>query len=328
VKIDVSSWAQPLSRADFQSYYSAQRIQPWRRLSVVLSILVLMGLAVAAFDLAVLPHIMEESFRLAVFVASTVVLPVIVAGIIWAPRNMMRNVRLWKVCRANGLTFQEQVQNTRLAGAPFASGRHSLTRPMISNKEATVGWHQINNDGNDNKVRIYRPFTFGAARLPRQVPHIVLKNRVSDVVLMPQLAGAVKLELEGDFSETFLLYCPTGYEIDALQIFTPDVMAACLDLAGDAEIELVGEWLFVYTRSAAPFKDPVKLFALFKVMGALESRFSNQVESYEDDRAVENGGMTPRRRLHFKSRSKASVAVGTVLLIAYGISLALRLFGS
>lgn len=46
------------------------------------------------------------------------------------------------------------------------------------------------------------------------------------------------LSLEGDFDRYFTPYCPKQYERDALSVFTPDLMALCIDEAAPFDIEI------------------------------------------------------------------------------------------
>ncbi|MDQ1114153.1 hypothetical protein QE406_000162 [Microbacterium testaceum] len=60
--------------------------------------------------------------------------------------------------------------------------------------------------------------------LRRPLPHIIVRaarrgTRAFAVAAVPD--SAQRLSLEGDFDEHFDLYCPEGYEADALYLFTP-----------------------------------------------------------------------------------------------------------
>jgi hypothetical protein len=48
------------------------------------------------------------------------------------------------------------------------------------------------------------------------------------------------LKLEGDFNQYFDLYVPTQYEQEALEVFTPVVMAAFIDTAQNYDLEITG----------------------------------------------------------------------------------------
>jgi hypothetical protein len=136
-------------------------------------------------------------------------------------------------------------------------------------------------------------------------------------VRLSEASNVAKLQLEGNFSDTFILYCPPGYERDALYIFTPEVMAACLDLAGDAEIELVDDNLFLYTRSGAALQDPVELAAFLGLARRLTARFHKQTDAYQDERATDPARVASRaRRLNLNGLHWVSFLITAGLAVA------------
>lgn len=56
-----------------------------------------------------------------------------------------------------------------------------------------------------------------------------------------QLDSSRALKLEGDFNKHFALYIPREYEIEALQIFTPDVMLELIETSKQFELEIIGQ---------------------------------------------------------------------------------------
>jgi hypothetical protein len=123
---------------------------------------------------------------------------------------------------------------------------------------------------------------YAAVRLPRTLPRILLKSRApggSTLTGDPQQV----LPLEGDWGRHFTLYCPSGYERDALQIMTPDVMASMIDGAGEWSAETEGAWLLFTT--SRPFlranaDDYERAFRLVEVA----RQFHEQAEHYSDAR--------------------------------------------
>jgi hypothetical protein len=85
-------------------------------------------------------------------------------------------------------------------------------------------------------------FNFARFRLGKSVPHLVLDSKFSAL----QIKGERELKLEGNFQDHFTLYIPEGFHIDALQIFTPDVMSKLLDQEGKYDLELIGDDLYIY----------------------------------------------------------------------------------
>jgi len=67
-------------------------------------------------------------------------------------------------------------------------------------------------------------------------------------------SGKEMVKLEGDFNKYFSLSIPRGYEVEALEIFTPDVMAELIDKAKGFSLEIVNGHLFIYDRAVVGTK--------------------------------------------------------------------------
>lgn len=92
---------------------------------------------------------------------------------------------------------------------------------------------------------------FLALALPQKLPNILLQAvpggpRLGTAVAVPAGIDPDQfLSLEGDFDRYFRLYCPPGYERDALYLFTPDIMALFIDHAHGCSVEIIDNWLIV-----------------------------------------------------------------------------------
>ena len=101
----------------------------------------------------------------------------------------------------------------------------------VGNLHGTVGGSQVRKEGawtvtTSLSTTFQRSYGYVAIQLDTALPHLVLDGRRNNGRLggssipMP-IAGGQTLSLEGDFNEYFTLHCPTGYERDALYVFTP-----------------------------------------------------------------------------------------------------------
>ena len=119
------------------------------------------------------------------------------------------------------------------------------------------------------------------------LPHIVLdatsNNGLFGSNLPSTFARSQRLSLEGDFDRYFSLYCPEGYETDALYLFTPDIMARFIDNAAALDVEIVDDWLFLYTKRDAVTLDPAGWAWLFSAVAATLDKLA-QWERWRDDR--------------------------------------------
>ncbi|MGO2519117.1 MAG: hypothetical protein ACTH8F_03255, partial [Microbacterium sp.] len=131
-----------------------------------------------------------------------------------------------------------------------------------------------------------------AVKLDVPLPNIVLDalgNNGFGTNLPASFRKDQALSLEGDFNKYFTLYCPEGYEQDALYLFTPDIMARFIDNAAELDVEIVDDWLFLYTKRSASTLDPATWAWLFNVVGALITKF-DQWARWRDDRLLEQQG--------------------------------------
>ena len=125
-----------------------------------------------------------------------------------------------------------------------------------------------------------------AVKLDVPLPNIVLDAKGNNGFgsnLPASFDRAQRLSLEGDFDEYFTLYCPEGYERDALYLFTPDIMARFIDNAAELDVEIVDDWMFLYTRRKVSTLDPATWAWLFGVVGALITKL-DQWARWRDER--------------------------------------------
>ncbi|GAB3156891.1 hypothetical protein GCM10027058_31330 [Microbacterium neimengense] len=128
--------------------------------------------------------------------------------------------------------------------------------------------------------------------------------------------GEQKLSLEGDFDRTFTLYCPRGYETDALYIFTPDLMALMIDLASDCEAELVDGWLVLYSGRPWRLSTPRGFARLISLVDLVGRKMRDRTELYRDGHA--DAGTTiaiPGRRL--RARPSWGAVASTIVPAAF-----------
>lgn len=124
-------------------------------------------------------------------------------------------------------------------------------------------------------------------RLDAPLPHIVLDSVSDNSLFGTNLPIGYerdqRLSLEGDFDRHFALYCPQGYEADALYLFTPDVMARFIDHASALNVEIVDDWVFLYAAEDLSALDPKTWEWLFSSVDALLGRL-DQWERWRDER--------------------------------------------
>ncbi len=165
------------------------------------------------------------------------------ALIVKAYRNGgVRWYRLDQFARANGMTWYPQASNPPLPGMIFSLGSSRTATDILRGEQPRlVEFGNYRYTTGSGKNRTTHRWGYVAIRLGTPLPHIVLDAEGNNTFLGTNLPQTFdkhqRLSLEGDFDKYFSLYCPEGYEQDALYLFTPDIMARFIDNAALAKIE-------------------------------------------------------------------------------------------
>ncbi len=231
-----------------------------------------------------------------------------------------RWLRLDRFARANGFTFSPESPNPGYPGAIFQLGdSRKATEHFRTVEGRFLDFGNYQYTTGSGKNRTTRVWGFLAIELDRKLPHMVLDSKANNGLFggsnLPATFDKDQiLSLEGDFDRFFALYCPKEYERDALYVFTPDLMALLIDNAAPFDVEIIDDWMFVYSSSAFPVAQPAVYQRLLRIVETVGAKTLTQTDRYQDDRAaapfaanvVAPGG----------TRLKRGVSVGAIILIA------------
>ncbi len=206
--------------------------------------------------------------------------------------------RLDRFARANGMSWHPVSPAPPLPGMIFAQGSGRQATDVVRGtvpRFVEFGNHQYTTGSGKNQTT--HRWGYVAVKLTSPLPHIVLDATSNNALFGSNLPTSFdrgqRLRLEGDFDRHFALYCPKGYEPDALYLFTPDIMARFIDHAAALDVEIVDDWLFLYAKRDFSTLDPATWSWLFSIVGALIDKFA-QWERWRDDRL---GGGAPVDRV-------------------------------
>ncbi|MFK4788287.1 hypothetical protein [Microbacterium sp. ZW T5_56] len=166
-------------------------------------------------------------------------------------QRLIRRARTVLLARENGWDFELET----LAIPPARSMKVGTERKVLDlvrlrrAPRIELGVFQTKVDAGRSTAIVRQDYL--ALALPQKLPNILLQAMPSG----PRLGNAIAvptgidpdqfLSLEGDFDRYFRLYCPPGYERDALYLFTPDIMALFIDHAHGCSVEIIDNWLIV-----------------------------------------------------------------------------------
>ena len=199
-------------------------------------------------------------------------------------------MRLTQFATDNGLRFRTRSPNPSYQGMIFHVGDSRFAYNhlnSITGRFFDVGSFQYGTGS--GKSREIHKWGFIALQLDRRLPNMVLDAKANNGIfgmsnLPVTLSKDQILSLEGDFNEHFTLYCPKEYETDALYVFTPDLMALLIDDADAFDVEIVDDWMFVYSRAPFTLLNPAMMARIFSIIGTVGTKTVTQTENYHDDR--------------------------------------------
>lgn len=196
----------------------------------------------------------------------------------------------WRAAAADrGYRFTPKSSGLGLPGLLFRAGEKTAMVDVVdalASSEPFLAGTLTGQYASDSSIPRVLASSFVAIPLRRHVPNIVLLGRGLGMLKLAGvgLAGRQRLSLEGDFDKTFTLYCPEGYERDALEIFTPNLMQRLMDTTGGCDVELVDDWMFVYSRPGR-YHSADALAAVEQATQLVQSTVERQTSRYTDERA-------------------------------------------
>ncbi len=224
-------------------------------------------------------------------------------------------LRMDRFARQNGMRFSPIDAQPSYPGAIFQLGS---SRQSVDHVVSTTG--RFFDFGNyryttgSGKNRSTRTWGFLAFNLDRKLPHMVLDSKANNGFFGSNLPAAFDkdqvLSLEGDFDRYFTLYCPQQYERDALYVFTPDLMALLIDEAAPFDVEIVDDWMFVYSNAAFRTGDANLYARLFRIIDTVGAKTLTQTDRYVDTRV---GDFSANIVAPQGARLKRGVSVGAIV---------------
>ncbi|HEV7740911.1 MAG TPA: hypothetical protein VGO65_00690 [Pseudolysinimonas sp.] len=256
------------------------------------------------------------------------VIAVVAFGIVKGVGSFSRRWELWarmdRFARANGMTFSPVDGDPSYPGAIFQIGD---TRQAVDHLRSVDGrFFDLGNyryTTGSGKNRSTRTWGFLAFNLDRRLPNMMLDSKANNgffgTNLPATFAKGQILHLEGDFDTFFTLYCPKEYERDALYVFTPDLMALLIDEAAPFDVEIIDDWMFVYSNTGFTTGDPALYARLFRIIDTVGAKTLTQTDRYVDEHVgdfaanvVAPQGARLKRRV-----SAGAIVVGVFVVILW-----------
>lgn len=257
------------------------------------------------------------------FVILSLVAVVVIRSILQWGGRWEKWMRLSRFAEANGMEYRPSIPNPWYTGVIFGRGSaRSAYDSIMRTGDRAVHIGNFRYTTGSGKNRTTHHWGFMSLALDRALPHMMLDSTANNGLfgttnLPTSFRRDQALSLEGDFDKYFTLYCPREYERDALYVFTPDLMALLIDEAAPFDVEIVDEWMFVY--SSKPF-DPLSRLnyeRLFRIVRTVGAKTLSQTDRYRDERvgSFEANMVAPQGR-----RLKSGVpVVAVVVMVAFAV---------
>jgi hypothetical protein len=205
-----------------------------------------------------------------------------------------RWVRLERFATANGLRFDPATRVATGPGMLVTAGRDATVRDAIIadvlDRGHGAAFARVSNlQYTIDLGRFEKTVRWGVIelRLGTSLPHIVLDAKGNDTAfgstLPRRMSSDQRLSLGAEFDRRFTLYCPAGYETEALRLFTPDIMARFIDRAAACDVEIVDDRMLLYVRGGLVEADPVAWAWIDETVSALVDRVGRW-ERWRDER--------------------------------------------
>ncbi len=261
---------------------------------VSLVLIIIVGLLALSFFLSAFSNIFPGGSTIAVLIATMVV----ASGVMVAFRlggghaTWARLVRLSRFTQANNLSFKANGVVPDYPGAIFGIGSARRVPERISRaSRPSIDLGNLNYTTGSGKNRTVHRWGYLAIKLDRMLPNMVLDAKSNNFFgsnLPIKFSRSQVLSLEGDFDKYFTLYCPREYERDALYVFTPDLMARLIDEAAQFDVEIVDDWMFVYSSRPFDLINATTIARVFRIVDTVGDKTVDRTERYADERVVDD----------------------------------------
>jgi len=174
------------------------------------------------------------------------------------------------------------------------------------------------------------PYTYICIQLTKQLPHMLLDNKANDAGFIKKYSNTALafnqdqvLSLEGDFNRYFTLYAPKGYEQDALYIFSPDFIRLLVDRVKDADVELIGNRLYIYKRGYMPLNE-AGISPILELINLIGTKAIAQTKNYSETQALPDAPLPVLKKKPFIVAHVGQIIFGTLGAVLLLVSITVQ----
>ena len=188
---------------------------------------------------------------------------------------------------ANSFTYSAKGDMGGLDGVQFKIGYSKSVNNVVSGnfENCPISLFDYKYTVGAGKSSTTYSCTIFKLQFDTRMPDMLLRNNRHDFgELFP---GKINLKLEGDFNKYFTLSVPAGFEVEALEVFTPDVMAELIEKAQSFSLEIIDDHMFICAyQTIASKKDLYAFYNLaeyiVKKLGPVLARMKSSAAAMQD----------------------------------------------
>ena len=188
----------------------------------------------------------------------------------------------------NGFDYKEKLSLDSVRGNIFNFGHSKTISHAISGNHNNQNIRLFNYQARTGHGRNQRTYFFTVFEIffeKNDFPSIILKakRRWTDTFQPALKKDTKEIKIEDEFRESFNLFCADGYEIEALQVFTPQTLSFLKEKKLRFSVEMINNRLYIYKTGLVSTQE--KLHELYEVakfiinsLGPLLNRLNNDFE--------------------------------------------------
>jgi len=176
------------------------------------------------------------------------IIPVVILIVLWGIiKNRIEDAFMEQFAVKNNFVFQKTGLPGNLDGSLFSIGYDRVGSDMVSGNFKDLPLYLFNYCYTISYGKSSRTYCYTVFKLdyPSPLPSIFL--RVNGHELHLPADDSERISLEGDFNKFFALYAKKGFEVETLEIFTPDFMEKIQDEWKNFSLEFVGTHIYIYS---------------------------------------------------------------------------------
>lgn len=187
-------------------------------------------------------------------------------------------ILFWKqFAELNGWKYKDRSDHNQEQGIMFRQGHGRIIYYCIEGLIGGRNFRIFNYNfsigyGKHRKTYFYTVFAF---KFKGSFPNIYLNNKANSY----SIRVGESIPLPSEFEKSFSLSAPKEYEIEALEIFTPDVLARLLDNKFGHDVEFVNQEMIIF--SDGQINNSEKLEKEFKRALELEELLDEKLDRFK-----------------------------------------------